>query len=141
MAERRRRPADDMIIRLCLVGRENGATDKPLTDEEVVGCVRQLSSGGSETVTKLIANALVLFGRHREQWSKLVADQSLIFDALEEVLRYWPPVQYNGRWTLRPVTFEGGTVPANEAGGDAVCSCDCSRGRRKDPPLWGTARR
>ena len=114
VAERRRRPADDMITRLCRVGREKGATDKPLTDDEVVGCVRQLSSGGSETVTKLIANALVLFGRHREQWSKLVADQSLISGALEEVLRYWPPVQYNGRWTLRPVTFEGGTVPANE---------------------------
>ena len=32
--------------------------------------------------------------------------------AVEEVVRYWAPTQYQGRYSLRPSEWEGGTIPA-----------------------------
>jgi len=63
-------------------------------------------------VTKLLANACVLFARHPDEYAKIVADSALIPDAVEEVFRYTSPSQYQGRVTTRPVEWYGTTVPA-----------------------------
>jgi cytochrome P450 len=64
-------------------------------------------------VTKLLGNAVVLLARHPEQRRKLVQDPARIPNAIEEILRYWPPSQYQGRTTTRPVELHGRTIPAD----------------------------
>jgi cytochrome P450 len=89
---------------------DQGGTTR-LTDGEIIGFCSLLGSAGNETVTKLLANACVLFARHPDQWAKVLADPGLIPDAVEETLRYSSPSQYQGRVTTRDVEWHGRTVP------------------------------
>ena len=52
---------------------------------------------------------------HPDQWQKLLDDRSKIPAAVEELLRYVGPVQYNVRYTLKEVTVPSGTIPAGKA--------------------------
>jgi cytochrome P450 len=76
---KRANPADDMISRLTQVEVE-GDDGEPtsLDDVEIAGFISLLGGAGAETVTKLVANAVVLFHRHPDQWQAVVADRSLI---------------------------------------------------------------
>jgi cytochrome P450 len=113
--DKRRRPQDDMIGTLleAEVADDAGAMHR-LTDHEIVEFATLLASAGSETVTKMIGNAVVLFHRHRTEWRKLVDDPAKIPNAIEEVLRYWAPTQYQGRYSLAASEWHGRTIPAGE---------------------------
>jgi cytochrome P450 len=111
--QRRAHPADDMLTRLTQVSIDRG-DGKPtvLTDNEIAGFASLIGGAGAETVTKLVANAVVLFDEHPGQWQAIRSDNGLIRGAVEEVLRFVPPSQYQGRFSLEERTFEGGTIPA-----------------------------
>jgi cytochrome P450 len=113
--ERRANPQDDMISRLIAaeIPGENGEMRK-LDDIEITGFVALLGGAGAETVTKLVGSAMVEFARHPEQWQMLLDDRSLVPAAVEELLRYVGPVQYNVRYTLREAEVPSGTIPANK---------------------------
>ncbi len=113
--ERRRNPQDDMISRLIAaeIPDESGHMRK-LDDIEITGFTSLLGGAGAETVTKLVGSAVVEFARHPEQWRMLLHDRSLIPDAVEELLRYVGPVQYNVRFTLKEAHVPSGTIPANK---------------------------
>ena len=51
------------------------------------------------------------FARFPDQWQKLLDDRSKIPAAVEELLRYEPPVQYNVRRSMREVDLHGVTIP------------------------------
>jgi cytochrome P450 len=57
---------------------------------------------------------VVEFARYPEEWQKLLDDRSKIPDAVEELLRYVGPVQYNVRYSVREVTVPSGTIPAHQ---------------------------
>jgi cytochrome P450 len=105
-------PADDMITRLTEVEveEEDGSTHR-LTDAEIAGFATLLAAAGSETVTKLIGSGVVLFARNPDEWRKLLADPGKAPAAVEEVLRYWAPSQYQGRFTHQAAVYEYGTIP------------------------------
>jgi len=112
VAQRRARPDDRMLSRLCeaeVVGDDGQPTR--LSDEEVVGFCQLIGSAGTETVTKLLANAVVLFQRNPGEWQKVLADPGAIPGAVEEVLRYWAPSQYQGRVLTDDVTLHDETMP------------------------------
>ena len=113
--ERRENPQDDMINRLIVaeVPGENGEL-RILDDIEITGFLTLLGGAGAETVTKLVGSAVVEFARHPEQWQKLLDDRSKIPDAVEELLRYVGPVQYNVRYSIKDVELPSGIVPANK---------------------------
>jgi cytochrome P450 len=81
-----------------------------LTTAEIAGFCSLLAAAGSETVTKAVANAGVLFHRHRDEWSKLAADPTKLRNAVEEVLRFWAPSQYQGRMSVNPTEWHGVTI-------------------------------
>jgi cytochrome P450 len=112
--EKRRHPGDDMISRLTQaeVDREDGQGVTKLDDKEIAGFATLLGGAGAETVTKLVANAFVLFARHPDQYRRLIDDPGSIPAAVEEILRIWPPSQYQGRFSLRDAEFRGVTLPA-----------------------------
>ena len=113
--ERRENPQDDMTNRLIAaeIPGENGELRK-LDDIEITGFLTLLGGAGAETVTKLVGSAVVEFARHPEQWQKLLDDRSKIPDAVEELLRYVGPVQYNVRYSIKDVELPSGIVPANK---------------------------
>ncbi|WP_099021556.1 cytochrome P450 [Mycolicibacterium palauense] len=113
--ERRAEPGDDMISGLIAadIERDDGITR--LDDIEIAGFCTLLGGAGAETVTKLVGNAVVHFSRHPGQWRALRSDRSKIPAAIEEVLRYDPPVQYDVRCTRRDVTVGDTTIPAGKA--------------------------
>lgn len=111
--EKRQRPADDMLSRLTQVAVDRGdGVETSLTDEEIAGFASLIGGAGAETVTKLVANAVVLFDEHPGQWQRIVDDRDLIPSAVEEILRILPPSQYQGRFSTEERAFEGGTIPA-----------------------------
>jgi cytochrome P450 len=111
-AAKRREPGDDMITRL--VQAELPGPDGPerLSDVEVASFASLLGAAGSETVTKLVGSGVVLFHRWPGEWAKVLADPGLVPAAVEEILRYWAPSQYQGRFTTAPATFHRVTIPA-----------------------------
>lgn len=112
-AEKRRNPVDDMLSRLTQVSVEQAdGEEAQLTDHEIAGFATLIGGAGAETVTKLVGNAAVLFDAHPDQWQLVRDDPACIPGAVEEILRYLPPSQYQGRFSTEERTFEGGTIPA-----------------------------
>ena len=111
--ERLRRSPDDGLVSALLVAEIEDDDGKPtrLSDGEIIGFCNLIGSAGNETVTKLLANACVLFARHPAEYAKVRADPGVIPDAVEEVLRYTSPSQYQGRVTTRDVEWYGETIP------------------------------
>ncbi|MHB1712772.1 MAG: cytochrome P450, partial [Acidimicrobiales bacterium] len=113
VAEKRLHPGDDMLTRLTQVRVDRGdGQPTTLDDVEIAGFASLLGGAGAETVTKLIGNAVVLFARHPDQWEKVREDPGVIPAAVEEVLRFWPPSQYQGRYSARDSMHHGVMVPA-----------------------------
>lgn len=113
--ERRENPQDDMISRLiaAAIPGDDGEM-RMLDDIEITAFATLLGGAGAETVTKLVGSAAVVFAQHPEQWQLLLDDRSRIPDAVEELLRYVGPVQYNVRYSVKEIELPSGVVPANK---------------------------
>jgi len=114
--QRRESPQDDMISRLIAaeIPGEDGQL-RQLDDIEITGFATLLGGAGAETVTKLLGIAAVIFAQHPDQWQTLLDDRDKIPGAVEELLRYEGPVQYNVRWTMKEAHVSGGVIPAGKA--------------------------
>jgi cytochrome P450 len=113
--QRRTQPRDDMVSRLIEAEIEEEGEIRRLDDIEITGFVSLLGGAGAETVTKLIGSAVVAFADNPDQWQSLQEDRGKLPAAVEEILRYEPPAQYNVRYTMRDVTVRGTTIPAGSA--------------------------
>jgi cytochrome P450 len=113
--QRRAEPRDDMISRLIETEVERDGQVEKLTDVDITGFATMLGGAGAETVTKLVGNAMVAFADFPDQWQKLQRDRSKIPAAVEELLRYEAPSQYQVRTTTRDVTLHDRTIPAGSA--------------------------
>jgi cytochrome P450 len=110
---KRHNPTDDMISQLTQVEVDRGDGEMTrLDNEEIAGFAGLLGGAGAETVTKLVGNAVYLFHKNPDEYKKLLADPSKSSTAVEEILRYYPPSQYQGRFSVRESTWSGVTVPA-----------------------------
>ncbi len=112
VAERRARPRDDMMTLLTRVEweDEDGAVSR-LSDADIRQFLMLLATAGNETVTKFLATVYLELWRNPEQREVLLHEPALARNAVEELLRYDPPSQYQGRVTTRDVTLHGVTVP------------------------------
>jgi cytochrome P450 len=106
IAERRQRPRDDLISAL-IVAEESG---EQLTEPEMLATLGLLLIAGHETTVNLIANGVLAFGRHPDQLARLRNDPTLVRSAVEEILRFDPPVHADGRLALEDIDLPSGTV-------------------------------
>jgi len=92
-AERRARPADDLLTQLI------EAEDKgdQLSERELISTSILLFAAGFETTTHLIGNGLLALLRHPDELDRLRRDRSLLRSGVEELLRFDSPVQINAR--------------------------------------------
>ena len=105
--ERRTRPGDDLLTAL-IAAEEAG--DK-LSPAELLSTCTLLLVAGHETTVNLIGNGLLALIRHPDQARRLRDDPSLIRSAIEEALRFDPPVQLTARTALQDIRLPGGVVP------------------------------
>lgn len=105
--ERRARPQDDMLSALIAVEEEG----ESLRHDELLLMIMLLFVAGHETTQNLIGNGLLALFRHPDQLAALRADPSLVKNAVEEMLRYDPPVQLTGRHFTQDAEIGGTVVP------------------------------
>jgi cytochrome P450 len=101
--ERRRQPRDDLLSAL-VQARES---DDRLTDDEITSTAILLFSAGFETTTNLLGNGLLALLRHPAQLDDWRRHPDIAPTAVEELLRFDSPVQFNLRTALEPADLLG----------------------------------
>jgi cytochrome P450 len=101
-------PAEDLISALVTARDESDA----LSEDELLAFVVLLLLAGNETTTNLIGNGLLALCRHPEQQQRLRANRDLIPSAIEEMLRFDPPVQMTLRVPTAATNVSGTDIPA-----------------------------
>ena len=103
-------PGDDLVSLLAVAESEG-----IYTRSEVLQNLGHLVVAGHETSANLIANGLLAFVRHPDQWARFRADpDALAASATEECLRYDPPVKSIERIANEQVELRGRTIGALE---------------------------
>ncbi len=100
---------DDLLSLIAGARADDGAF---IDVEDALSVLMQLLVGGNETTTSLITNLLWRLLEVPERWQMLLSDRSLVDTAIEESLRYDPPVLGLYRNTTKAVTLHGVTIPA-----------------------------
>jgi cytochrome P450 len=110
LAERRRRPGDDLISALAAVV-DDGDT---LTEAELIGTCVLLLNAGHEASVNGAGNGWWTLFQHPDALARLRADPSLLPRAIEELLRYDTPLSLFERWVLEPIEVEGVAIPRGD---------------------------
>jgi cytochrome P450 len=113
VAERRRRRRDDLVSTLAHATLDG----KRLSDEEIIAFLRLLLPAGAETTYRSSANLAFGLLTHPEQLEAIRRDRSLIPQAIEEGLRWEPPLSIIVRVATRDTELAGVRIPR-----DAVLS-------------------
>jgi cytochrome P450 len=108
--ERRVEDKGDLISQLI---RSKGDDGEPLlNNQEIIGIVNSFIVGGHETTATAISMLMRELLRHPNQWEQLKNDLSLVPNAVEEGLRFWPPIRGNFRKVLNETKIGGVSIPA-----------------------------
>ena len=110
LEERRRSPREDLISSLS-VAEVDG---ERLSGPELLSFCTLLLAAGQETTKNLITNAIVCLTDHRESMERLINEPALMPTAIEEILRFLPPVWFLFRQTKADVELAGQHIPANQ---------------------------
>lgn len=106
IAARRSHPGDDLLTKLIRAEDEG----QRLTVDEIISTLLLLLVAGHETTASLISNAMLALLRHPDQLAALTADPGLAAPAVEETLRYDPPVQLTSRVSTGGMTTRDGVI-------------------------------
>jgi P450-derived glycosyltransferase activator len=99
---RRREPADDVVSLIV-----SAADDGHVRPSEMVPLCILLLIAGFETTVNLIGNTVLALLSHPDQWRSVADDPTLAAGAVEETLRWDPPVQQTGRIALQDLDLDG----------------------------------
>jgi cytochrome P450 len=108
LAERRAHPANDLMSTLAAAELDG----QRLTDEEIFAFLRLLLPAGAETTYRSSSNLLFGLLTNPDQLDALRADRALMPQAIEEGLRWEPPLTTIVRTATRDTVVDGVDVPA-----------------------------
>jgi cytochrome P450 len=123
---RRRAPGPDLLSAL-IAAEDDG--DR-LSHEELLDTAILLFGAGHETTVNLIAGGALNLLRHPEELARLRADTTLVTTAVEELLRFGPPVQFTARIATADVEVAGQPI----ASGTEVVALIA--GANRDPDVF-----
>ncbi len=109
-AQRRRAPRDDLLSRLMTA--EVGG--RKLTYREFGMFFLLLLAAGTHSTRLLLGNGMIALMEHPDQRSRLVGNPGLIHSAVEEFLRYDPPILHFRRTATRDTTVGAQSVAAGD---------------------------
>jgi cytochrome P450 len=128
VAEKRRRPDDHMLSAL-IAAEEDGAR---LSHAELIDMIALIYIGGFDSVISMLGSGLLLALTHPDQLARWRENPELTRSAIDEIIRFEPPVLFGGRRiTTTEMEIEGVKIPA----GSVVLACAASANR--DPRYWG----
>jgi cytochrome P450 len=110
LEQRRREPREDLVSALG-VAEVDG---ERLSERELLSFCQLLLIAGQETTKNLIANFTLTLADHPDVRAELVGNSDLVPGAIEEVLRYLPPVWFLIRQTTTEVELSGIRIPAGQ---------------------------
>ena len=110
VARRRQDPGDDLLTALVEAEDEGDRLSEP----ELVAMVVQLIFAGHETTQNLIGNAVFRLLEHPDQLAALRADPDGVPGAVEEALRYDPPILFTSRLAREDLELAGQPVAADQ---------------------------
>jgi cytochrome P450 len=127
LADRRRAPREDLVSTLA-----HGEIDGDrLADPEILMFCVTLLVAGNETTRNLVSGGAYALIQYPDEKRKLLADPGLLENAVEEMLRWWPPVMSFTRRATRATSLRGKPIAA----GDCVLLLYPAANR--DEEVWG----
>jgi cytochrome P450 len=115
LVKSKRQEPDDGLVSALVTAEEDG---DQLSNDELLAMIVLLVVAGHETTVNLIANGTLALLEHRDQLERLRAEPALGSSAVEELLRFYTPVEIaTERYALEPLQIGGVAVPA----GAMVC--------------------
>jgi linalool 8-monooxygenase len=136
IANRRENPTDDLVTALINAEVEG----EQLNDLELTAFFALLMFAGNDTTRNTSSGGVLALIEHPDQFEKLRADQSLIPDAVEEILRWVTPVMWFRRTPTRDVEIRG--VPIKEGSKVVIWYASASRDEQlvEDPMRFDVTR-
>ena len=104
--ERERAPQDDLLTGLVQARHEGSRLDH----DEMLQMLVLILVAGNETTTTLVGNSVLELLAHPAELARLRAEPALLPQAIEEVLRFASPVQFDPRRATRDVELHGQTI-------------------------------
>jgi cytochrome P450 len=136
LAARRREPREDLISGLAHA--EIGG--EKLSDEEIFSFLRLLLPAGVETTYRSLGNLLFGLLCNPDQLGAVRSDRSLIPQAIEEAVRWEPPLLVITRVATRDTELAGVPIPAGSAVMPMLGSANRQEDRYSDPDRFDVSR-
>jgi cytochrome P450 family 142 subfamily A polypeptide 1 len=106
IADRRKRPRDDVITTLC----QAEIDGERLDDESIVQEMLLILIGGDETTRHVLSGGMLELIKHADQREALRSGAADMAVAAEEMIRWNSPVQNMARTATRDVTLRGESI-------------------------------
>lgn len=137
MEQRRAEPGDDLVSDL-LAAKDRGAA---IDDNEILFNLFALLVAGHLTTADLIGNGIHLLLAHDDARQAIVADPALINSAVEEILRYEPPISFSARFAKQAGHVGGCPYHKGDALVVSLISANRDEERISDPHRFDITRR
>ena len=109
-ADRRARPRDD-VISVLLAAEPDGSR---FSDDDLLNFCTLLLINGHESTKTLLVNTVLCLTAYPEALAELRANPNLVPSAIEEVLRFLPPVGGTDRFTTGPAGIAGHAIDTGQ---------------------------
>jgi cytochrome P450 len=129
LAARRQEPRDDLISGLA----QAEIDGEMLSDEEIFSFLRLLLPAGVETTYRSLGNLLFALLSNSDQLAAVRSDRSLIPQAVEEAIRWEPPLLTITRVATRDTELGGVSIPAGSAVMPVLGAANRQEDRYADP--------
>jgi unspecific monooxygenase len=108
VAHRRAHPGEDLMAALI----EATVDGERLTDDQIVSTAMVLLMAGHEATVNATSNGIAALAANPDQWRLLRTGEVTVRAAIEEILRWDPPLQWFERWVLdEDVEIAGTQLP------------------------------
>jgi cytochrome P450 len=111
IAQREKRPTDDLISRIVELNREEGSE---LSNDEILMVLQLVMVGGSDTSSTALAKMIEYLAENPDRWNDLATDVDRIPSFMEEMLRTESPVQGMFRMVTQDVHLGGQEMKAGD---------------------------
>ncbi len=137
VTDRRARPADDLLSALL----EATVDGERLTDDQIVSTAMVLLMAGHEAAVNATANGVAALAAHPDQWRAIHGGQVTPRAAIEEILRFDPPLQWFERWVLDDgFEVDGVAIPVGSRVALVLAAANRDPRRHADPDRFDVGR-
>lgn len=137
MAARRAEPRDDLVSDLLAMQREGAA----LSDGEILHNLFALLVAGHLTTADLIGNGVYLLLTHAEARDQILAEPAKIGPAVDEILRFEPPISTTARFVDEGGVIGGCPFQKGDALGVSLLGANRDSAAFETPHKFDIARR